>query len=236
VDTATTGEAEPLRVAQLAYDLARDLVPAIHRFPRDHRFTLGERLEGALLDLALALRRIALCRVLGPVIERTLVADTYACRIGKGPYRALDRVQRHLRASRWVLAFDIAKFFPSIDHAILRRTLARHVKDVNVLRLCGVILDGSPPPPADVPAGSFPGDDLFTPVERRRGLPINANDPRNVTDTLGLRLRAAPRTAAHRGPARHGRPGRVAAVVPARVPWRGRRPPSEEQAGGRGGP
>ena len=43
-------------VCQHAYDLVRDLIPVIHRFPRDFRFTLGERLERSVLDLMLCLR------------------------------------------------------------------------------------------------------------------------------------------------------------------------------------
>ncbi len=53
---------EPLLVAQRAYDLVRDFVPAIRNFSRDSRFTLGERLEGTLLDLLLDLRRLKFVR------------------------------------------------------------------------------------------------------------------------------------------------------------------------------
>jgi hypothetical protein len=39
-----------------------------------------------------------------------------------------------------------------------------------VLRLVDTIVAHSPPP--DEPPARFPGDGLFTPLERRRGLPI----------------------------------------------------------------
>ncbi len=65
---------------------------------------------------------------------------------------------------------DVAKYFPSIDHAILKSLLARKIKDGRVLDLAGRIIDGSNP--QDEASFLFPGDDLFTAVERRRGLPL----------------------------------------------------------------
>jgi retron-type reverse transcriptase len=60
--------------------------------------------------------------------------------------------------------------FPSIDHQILKAALARKIKDPNVLRLAGLIIDHANP--QEPVLEWFPGDDLFTPIERRRGLPI----------------------------------------------------------------
>ncbi len=34
-----------------AYELVKSALPVIGRFPRSHRFTLGERIEGRLFDL-----------------------------------------------------------------------------------------------------------------------------------------------------------------------------------------
>jgi hypothetical protein len=48
--------------------------------------------------------------------------------------------------------------------------LAQKIKDRDVLRLAGTIIDHSPPP--EEPSALFPGDDLFTLSQRRRGLPI----------------------------------------------------------------
>jgi len=60
--------------------------------------------------------------------------------------------------------------FPSIDHEILIQRLRRRIKDPAVLWLCQLILDHSnPQPAADF---YFPGDDLFTPFNRCKGLPI----------------------------------------------------------------
>jgi len=42
---------EELLIVQKTYDLVKYLVPRIHKFPRTYRFTVGERLEGGVLDV-----------------------------------------------------------------------------------------------------------------------------------------------------------------------------------------
>ncbi len=60
---------------------------------------------------------------------------------------------------------DIRKFFPTIDHAILKERLRRTIKDPHVLSLCDAIIDGSNPQESVVQ--HYPGDDLLTPLQRR---------------------------------------------------------------------
>jgi hypothetical protein len=70
--------AEELIVIQKAYDLIAWAVPAIGKFPRSHRFVLGERMEEALYDLLDLLieakyypgRRAALLRQANVLLER----------------------------------------------------------------------------------------------------------------------------------------------------------------------
>ena len=58
----------------------------------------------------------ALTAVLEPIFERSFIADSYACRKGKGTHAAVDRCQQFARRFRYVLKADIQKFFPSVDH------------------------------------------------------------------------------------------------------------------------
>jgi len=112
----------------------------------------------------------ALTGVLEPIFERSFVFDSDACRKGKGTHAAVDRCQGFARRYRYVLKADVRKFFPSIDHAILKGLVARKVKDPHVLWLVDRIIDhGNPQDPVLM---WFPGDDLFTPTERRRRLPL----------------------------------------------------------------
>ena len=112
----------------------------------------------------------ALCAIIEPLFERGFIYDSYANRKGKGTHRALDRATQYARRFEFVLKCDIRLFFPSLDHPILMSRLARRIGDGRVLGLCGLILDNSNA--QEAADFYFPGDNLFTPFERRRGLPI----------------------------------------------------------------
>lgn len=112
----------------------------------------------------------ALCQVIEPIFERSFLYDSYACRKGKGTHAAVERASSYARRFRYVLKCDVEKYFPSIDHAILFDLLAERIWDEEALWLIRTILDGSNPQPSQVQ--HYPGDDLFTPLGRRRGIPI----------------------------------------------------------------
>jgi retron-type reverse transcriptase len=112
----------------------------------------------------------ALVNVLEPVFERQFIFHSYACRKAKGTHRALAQFVRWARTSDYILKLDIHKFFPSIDHQILKDRLRRTIKDPKVLWLCDLIIDHSNE--QESLKQYFPGDSLFSPLERRRGIPI----------------------------------------------------------------
>lgn len=112
----------------------------------------------------------AVVGVLEPLFERRFIHDSYACRVGKGTHRAIQRAQYYMRRHQWCLQTDLVKFFPSIDHEILMDLLHRRIGDVAVLNLLQhIIQTGAGLPGND--GGVFPGDDLFSRL-RPRGLPI----------------------------------------------------------------
>jgi retron-type reverse transcriptase len=112
----------------------------------------------------------ALCNVIEPIFERSFIGDSYACRRGKGTHAAARRAQQFAKQFDYVLQADVRKFSPSVDHVTLLGLVSRKIKDPRVMWLVRRIVehDGSPEQLSDW----FPGDDLFTPLERRRGLPI----------------------------------------------------------------
>jgi retron-type reverse transcriptase len=112
----------------------------------------------------------ALTQVLEPVFERRFSKDSFACRKGFGTHRALGRAREAAAGFPYVLKCDIRKYFPSIDHAILKGLLLRAIKCRRTLALADAIIDGSNP--QEELFHYFPGDDLFTPHQRRRGLPL----------------------------------------------------------------
>lgn len=84
----------------------------------------------------------AVVRVLGPILERSYIFDSYSCQRGKGPHAAVRRLETFRRkVSRngtrpcWALKFDIAKFFDSVDHEILLGLLVERIASRRTLWL-----------------------------------------------------------------------------------------------------
>ena len=112
----------------------------------------------------------ALCAVVEPIFERGFIHDSYANRLGKGTHRAIARYERFRDRHRWVLRCDIYRYFPAIDHEILKADLRRRIACERTLWLADRIIDGSNS--QEAVNLYYPGDHLFTPFQRRRGLPI----------------------------------------------------------------
>ena len=112
----------------------------------------------------------ALCAVIAPIFERGFIDHSYANRDGKGTHRAIRRYERWRDRYRYVLRCDLYRYFPAIDHEVLKADLRRRIACPDTLWLLDSIVDGSN---AQEPVHiHYPGDTLFTPFERRRGLPI----------------------------------------------------------------
>ena len=112
----------------------------------------------------------ALVSIMEPWFERRFVAHSYACRRGKGTHRALRRAVELARRRRFVLQCDIAKFFPSLDRDIVKRCVSRVIDDQRFLRVIDLVVDrGNQQEPV---VAWFAGDDLYSPLQRRLGLPI----------------------------------------------------------------
>lgn len=119
----------------------------------------------------------AIHAAVAPVFERGYIADTFASLPGRGQHAAVRRFEHFRDRHGFVLRGDVFRFFPSIDHAVLKADLRRRLACARTLALLDQIIDGSnPQEPVD---RYFPGDDLFAPFERRRGVPLG-----NLTSQL----------------------------------------------------
>ncbi len=97
--------------------------------------------------------------------DRRFLFDVWSCREGKGLHAAIDRVQRFLAAFPRCVVWraDVARFFESVDHEVLRSCLRRRVSDPQSWFVLDQIIDSYPT------AGS----------DARRGIPIG-----NVTSQV----------------------------------------------------
>lgn len=96
----------------------------------------------------------AVMNVLEPVFVSTFTADTYSCIKGKGIHAAFYALKRALRdkeGTTYCLKLDIKKFYPSIDHTVLKGLLRRKIKDNDLLWLLDEIIDSAP----GLPIGNY---------------------------------------------------------------------------------
>ena len=91
--------------------------------------------------------------ILRPIYEDKFIYDNYASQKGKGTHFGLDRLSENMRehyrkhgTEGWVLKCDIAKYFYSIDHDILKEKLKRDIYDKDILNLLFEIIDSVPDP------------------------------------------------------------------------------------------
>ena len=100
----------------------------------------------------------AVMNVLEPIWVSIFTRDTYSCIKGRGIHAAAQSVKMALRndpeGTVYCLKIDIKKFYPSIDHEILKQLIARRIKDKRLLWLLGEIID-SVPDGEGVPIGNY---------------------------------------------------------------------------------
>ena len=88
----------------------------------------------------------AIYRQLNPLLDKTYISHTYACRVGLGAHRAVKRVQYWLRKTHrespvvYVLKMDVAKYFYRVDHGVLVELLRKKIQDADVLQLLETII------------------------------------------------------------------------------------------------
>ncbi len=71
----------------------------------------------------------------GPILDRSLVADSFACRPGKGALAAVQRAQRQSRRFPYFAKLDARSYFASIDHRTLLSLLRRRIRGRGILSL-----------------------------------------------------------------------------------------------------
>lgn len=100
----------------------------------------------------------AICRVCGPIWDRAMIHDTYACRPGKGTHAGADRVESWLRGMAatgpvWVLKMDVSKYFASISHALAKEVIRDKISCPATLLLLDRIIDSTADPADSAPVG-----------------------------------------------------------------------------------
>lgn len=96
----------------------------------------------------------AIMNVLEQYFVSTFNADTYSCIKKRGIHQLLRNLRYDLSdipGTRYCLKLDIKKFYPTVDHDVLKGLLRRKFKDQDLLWLLDEIIDSAP----GLPIGNY---------------------------------------------------------------------------------
>jgi retron-type reverse transcriptase len=113
----------------------RQLLDGTFSFGHYHFFTIFDPKRRTICAASFPERVVfhAMMRICHPVFDNYQIYDSYASRIGKGTYKALERTQHFCRQYHWFAKLDMCKYFDSIHHAQLFSQLCRLFKDPQLL-------------------------------------------------------------------------------------------------------
>lgn len=120
-----------------------------YRTSKYHTFIITDPKERIIFRLPYYPDRIvhhAVMNVMEPIWVSLFTRDTYSCIKGRGItgcYKAVKKALRDKEGTKYCLKLDIRKFYPSVDHAILKDIIRRKIKDNDLLDLLDEIIDSA---------------------------------------------------------------------------------------------
>ena len=100
----------------------------------------------------------AVLQIIGDYLIRHMITHTYSALKGRGIHRAVLDIKKEIREDpegmKYCLKLDVKKYYPSIDHDILKEKYRRLFKDPDLLWLLDEIID-STPGNVGIPIGNF---------------------------------------------------------------------------------
>lgn len=121
-------------------------------------FTITEPKEREIHRLPYYPDRIvhhAIMNVLEPIWVSIFTADTYSCIKNRGIHAAANKIRKVLKedpiGTKYCLKIDVRKFYPTINHDVLKQIVRRKIKDGRILKLLDEIIDSAD----GVPIGNY---------------------------------------------------------------------------------
>lgn len=96
----------------------------------------------------------AIINIVENIWNNLFISDSYSCRKDKGQHAGSKRCMDFVRRYKYCLKCDISKFYPSINHDILKQILSKKIKDEKLLSLLDTIID-SIEGDKNVPIGNY---------------------------------------------------------------------------------
>lgn len=88
----------------------------------------------------------AIMNVLENIFVDCFIAQTYSCVKGRGIHGAANAIKdalRDINGTQYCLKLDIKKFYPNIDHDVLKQLLRRKFKDADLIWLLDEIIEST---------------------------------------------------------------------------------------------
>ena len=140
------------------YNLQQQLINGTYVTSRYTTFKVYEPKERIIFRLPYYPDRIthhAIMNVMEPIWTKIFTRDTYSCIKNRGIHALLQKLQSDLASdpegTKYCLKLDIKKFYPSINHKILKQIIRKKIKDKNLLKLLDEIIDSAD----GVPIGNY---------------------------------------------------------------------------------
>lgn len=117
--------------------LREELLNGIVEVGNYHYFTIHDPKERLICAASFRERVLhhAIMNICHTYFEKFQIFDSYATRLGKGQYAALERAKFYSGKYQWFCKFDVCKYFDSIDHEVLYNKLTTKFKDPFLLDL-----------------------------------------------------------------------------------------------------
>lgn len=102
----------------------------------------------------------AICQVCEPIWVKQYIRDTYGSIKGRGIHDGVKRIKKalstHPEQTKYCLKLDIKKYYPSVDHGIMKSILRRKIKCSKTLKLLDMIVKSAP----GLPIGNYTSQHL----------------------------------------------------------------------------
>ena len=168
-----------LDVWAMVQEIRNEIFNGTYSIDRYYIFYVYEPKKRMIMSISFKHRIVqwAIYRVINPVLVKGYIEDSYGCIPGRGSLSAMQRlkywvVMASRKEEQWFyLKLDISKYFYRISHRVLKKILAKKIKDKRLLKVLYSIIDCEHTP-FGLPLGRSPGD---VPLEERLfdvGMPI----------------------------------------------------------------
>lgn len=163
----------------LLQELREEVLSGTYHIDRYYIFYIYEPKKRMIMSISFKHRIVqwAIYRIINPMLVSGYIEDSYGCIPGRGSLSAMQRLRYWIEQAcrkdeQWFyLKLDISKYFYRVSHRILKKILAKKIKDARLLEVLYSVIDCKHTP-FGLPLGASPGD---VPLEDRLydvGMPI----------------------------------------------------------------